>query len=230
MITGPLNQNERTFELSVSSVGAGSYQLEARSTSSTNFKREKIKIPEPIEWKKRLEQLQIALKSKQQFPGYIPRLREAIQSSGQSDDQSLAAAATPIIKEIGQDLFQMVFVRSIWNMYCQEKDLAGNKPVRLRLCFLGPGLSYLPWETLYDGSDHLALSPKTPIVRGTEFDSEQNDNRPGIEENMLPDRPELAILGMVPRVKLYRNYNLAPINVEAEQDNIKASIKEFETG
>jgi hypothetical protein len=82
---------------------------------------------------------------------------------------------------------------------------AADAALKIQITFDEPGLSYLPWETLYDGSDHLALSSKSCVVRNA---------GPKGQSLPLADLP-IAVLGMVPRASASLNSTRSVLNVDA---------------
>jgi CHAT domain-containing protein len=127
-----------------------------------------------------------------------------------------------IITEIGEELFQFLFQGELKYTYetVREKAQEQGKNIRFRLCFESPRLTYLPWETLYDGNQHVSLDPKSALARHARFDDGRNTSQPA----PLP----IAILGMVPSIRRMGEIELAQINVEDEQDNIRRAVQDLE--
>ena len=209
---------EETFDILISSAGSNKCRLEAKS-SLVNAAYAEIKMPSITEWKRRLEQLQSALyfNTKQSL-----LLRDAAYGQELEDEQS---NATPnllppkIISEVGKDLYDLLFARDIYNAFAisQQKARQSGASLNVRLTFDTPGLSFLPWETLHDGREHLALSPKSPVFRNACVDS---------DPDLPPVEFPIAVLGMVP--KNNNSAGLGPVlNVEAEQANIIIALQQL---
>lgn len=69
-------------------------------------------------------------------------------------------------EELGRALHAALFppiVREVWHS-CQ-RHLAPRDGLRLRLDIRSPQLAAVPWELLHDGSWHLAMTKRTPVVR-----------------------------------------------------------------
>jgi hypothetical protein len=69
-------------------------------------------------------------------------------------------------RSLGEALFKSLFpapIKSLWER--SEQSLEAQDIMRLRLDIRAPGLAALPWESIHDGSYHLALSPRRPVVR-----------------------------------------------------------------
>jgi hypothetical protein len=213
-----LEIREETFEIFISEPAGGKTRLEARSHFLDQPAYTSISIPSTLEWKDRLVKLQAALL----FNAKVSSESEPVTRDGSILDNTETADlnkrsasvklpfASKMIKEVGRDLFDLLFAREIYSAYAKCRADADNNQVSLkvRLSFNSAGLSYLPWEALHDGDNHLALSPKTSVVRNSRFD--QDVTLPFIK---LP----IAVLGMVPKAK--------GLNVEAEQANIVKALK-----
>lgn len=66
----------------------------------------------------------------------------------------------------GRALFECLFpepIRHLWER--SEATLGEQELLRLRLDIRAPELAALPWESIHDGSYHLALSLRHPVVR-----------------------------------------------------------------
>jgi CHAT domain-containing protein len=166
-------------------------------------------------WNERLSKLQAALLR-------APITRRGVEPRSppetEADDSSPSGAEPRILQECGEELFNVLFVKKIYaalDKHWGEADKAGAA-LRIRLRIEAPQLSYLPWETLYNGKDFLSLSPKTPVVRSPSDD--------GFQE---PVPPPLCILGMVPRFRGFGSVDLASLDVEAEQANIEDALREL---
>jgi CHAT domain len=214
---------EKIFELTVSRISDdGHCMLEARSPPGGDIIQQTIKAPVPAEWKNRLEQLQKALLFSPISPTkLVGRLRDTNPDSKIINQVGSDLFYPRIVKEIGKDLFDILFTRRIFSAYDASWTEANKNstPLKVRLSFQDHGLSSLPWETLCDGEDYLALSTRTPVVRSTDL---QDDDK------LPPEVPPLGVLGMVPRVRNFDGFDLARLNVEAEQANIKLALKDLE--
>jgi hypothetical protein len=197
-------------------------RLEARTRFLPAPAYEEIRVPPSTAWSERIEALQLALRPPQgrsaQANG-APPLRSSVAPLPAGPGGRAPSAR--VIQEIGGELFDAFFQRSIYNAYDLTREAVNNEGVsgRIRLCFNGPGLSYLPWETLYDGKDYIALKPRTPIVREAELDDE--DKSPS---GTLP----LTVLGMVPTVRRIGDFELPALHVDIEQANIRAALRKLE--
>ena len=210
---GPADNN---FDLEIFVTGEECH-LVARSPFVDKEFHEDIKIPPASAWSERLALLQATLLSNSPWTS---RVRDARGAPAVPAIQGASKALPPkIIREIGEDLFNLLFVRNIYSAYSASKDQ--RQPVNYRFCFNSPELSYLPWETLYNGSEFISLSPRTPLIRSARLDDDD-----GLGQDELP----LCVLGMIPRVRRFDDVELAPLNVEAEQDNIKAALRDLEDG
>jgi len=210
---------EPSFVLQITPSG-GTCQVEARCPFLSGSASATIKTPSAAEWQKRLQLLQDALlwrpdtiKARTSLPDLTVnsnRLRAA-QRRRASD----VSASEQIIKETGQDLFEAFFSKSIWTAYTESFEKARNQmsTLHLRLSFTGPGLSYLPWETLHDGVRHLALSTQSPIVRNAHLDS--NIDLPVAS-------PPITVLGMVPKIKNTSEFD--EIDTVSERNNIRSAL------
>ena len=207
---------ENNFDLQIFVTGDQCH-LVARSSFAEKEFHEDIRIPPASVWRERLALLQSTLLSNSPWTSRVRDARGAPTIPAVRD----ASKALPpkIIKEIGEELFNLLFVRNIYTAYSASRDR--QQPVNYRFCFNSPQLSYLPWETLYNDNDFIALSPRTPLIRAAKLDDDD-----GLEQDDLP----LCVLGMIPRVRRFDDVELAPLNVEAEQANIKAALQDLEDG
>ncbi|HEX8559841.1 MAG TPA: CHAT domain-containing protein [Pyrinomonadaceae bacterium] len=76
------------------------------------------------------------------------------------------SVSPPDPRAAGEALFASLFpapVRSLWER--SEQSLEDGDALRLRLDVRAPELAALPWESIHDGSYHLALSPRRPVAR-----------------------------------------------------------------
>lgn len=129
-----------------------------------------------------------------------------------------------MVQEIGSQLFDFVFQRQVLELY--EKCFEAKKnvePLLIRLRVKHPGLSYVPWETLYDKKHrfYLTTSQNTPFVRTIEDDRDLRGNG--------ASRP-IRILGMAARVKVLNGLVLDQIEVDAEQVAIKNALGDLDDG
>ena len=84
-----------------------------------------------------------------------------------SPNMSIARRMDPII-EFGHSLFRSLFREGVLDLYFRSIEFARSQSRGLRIVLdlvNAPGLVPYPWELLYDGSDFIALSPSSPIVR-----------------------------------------------------------------
>lgn len=76
------------------------------------------------------------------------------------------SASPASLHAAGGALFGSLFpapIRHLWER--SEQSLEADDVLRLRLDVRAPELAALPWECLHNGSYHLALSPRRPVVR-----------------------------------------------------------------
>lgn len=208
---------EETFEILISEPAGGKFNIEARCA----FLDQPVRLPTPAnlpaagEWKDRLAQLQDALiLSAKPSNDKTKYTRDAAVSPSFEEagrQLPLQHLFPPrITREVGLDLYDLIFVKEIYTAYTKCRTDAENVPIplKVRLTFSSSGLSYLPWETLYDGHDHLALSTRSSVIRKAGID--QDVSLPVIK---MP----IAILGMVPRAK--------DLRVDIEQENIRKALE-----
>jgi tetratricopeptide (TPR) repeat protein len=81
----------------------------------------------------------------------------------------VAQGATPVggeLREFGQELHRTLFRDAVWNLLKKttvaSEDADG---LLIELDIQSPKLSHIPWELLHDGTDFVALSRRTPVVR-----------------------------------------------------------------
>ncbi|MET0645720.1 MAG: CHAT domain-containing protein [Pyrinomonadaceae bacterium] len=148
-------------------------------------------------------------------------------------------AVAPVAPESpGRALFGALFpepIRRLWER--SEATLGEQEILRLRLDIRAPELAALPWESIHDGSYHLALSPRHPVVRfffdGPEVFPEEirgplnlllavstpNDAPPlpAVEEELKLTREsldELKRAGRIGHVKVMRGASLRKLQAE----------------
>jgi len=129
-----------------------------------------------------------------------------------------------IVQEIGSQLFDFVFQRQVLELYEKCFDATRNRqPLLIRLRVNHPGLSYLPWEALYDKKRrfYLTTSQNTPFFRAIEDDQ---------EPTWLSSSRPIRILGMAARVKVLNGIALDQIEVDAEQVAIKNALGDVNDG
>jgi hypothetical protein len=211
-----MDSDDRIFEVRVTAGNdPGSCHISAGCPGEgERYEQEETKVPPFHEWNSQLLKLQEAI------------LLEPLNRRGPDDHPAAIVAnaaknrfdrdkASPLIlQEIGQSLFDLLFVKSIYAAYAKNIDKAtrDNVNLRIRLAIEAPQLSALPWETLYSASErkYLAPSPKTPIVRGSSDDP----------DFWSPVKLPLCVLGMVPEAR-----GLGSLNVEAEKANIRNALE-----
>ena len=146
-----------------------------------------------------------------------PALREAAGTLAAGSDER-------IVQEIGSQLFDFVFQRHVLELYQKCYVTTKNvQPLLIRLHVKHPGLSYVPWETLYDKKHrfHLTTSQNTPFIRAIDDDHDV--------KWLSASRP-IRILGMAARVKVLNGIALDQIEVDAEQVAIKKALGDLDDG
>jgi hypothetical protein len=207
--------DDRIFEIRVTSGNEpGSCHVSAGCPGEMERNQEDIKVPLFSEWANKLLKLQEAL--------LLEPLNRAVERPPVADLDVAARGrnfpkdrASPLVlEEIGQSLFDLLFVRKIYAGFAKNSEKADRAQVnlRIRLAIETPELSSLPWETLFNASErrYLAPSPKTPIVRG-------NSDDPDL---LSPVELPLSVLGFIPEAR-----GLGSLNVEAEKANIRNALE-----
>jgi hypothetical protein len=139
------------------------------------------------------------------------------------DAAGVLSADERIVQEIGSQLFDFIFQRRVLELYERcFKTTKNVQPLLIRLHVKHPGLSYVPWETLYDKKHrfYVTTSQKTPFVRAVDDDSDPKRSA---------SRP-IRILGMAARVKVLNGIALDQIEVDAEQVAIKNALGDLDDG
>lgn len=137
---------------------------------------------------------------------------------------SPAGSDERIVQEIGSQLFDFIFQRHVLELYERCFEATKNvQPLLIRLHVKHPGLSYVPWETLYDRKHrfYVTTSQNTPFVRAV--DNERDPKR------LSGSRP-IRILGMAARVQVLNGMALDRIEVDAEQVAIKKALGDIDDG
>ena len=111
---------------------------------------------------------------------------------------TLAAGSDEImVREVGSKLFSFIFQRGVLDLYneCYANYRKLDEPLSIRLHVKHPGLSYVPWETLYDKTNgfYVTASQQTPFMRAVD-DDDDDSARAG-------SRP-VRVLAMAARAKL----------------------------
>jgi hypothetical protein len=130
-----------------------------------------------------------------------------------------------MVQEIGSHLFDFIFQRKVLDLYteCYAGRRKLQQPLSIRLHVKHPGLSYVPWETLYDKTNrfYVTTSQHTPFARAVDDDDDNSSLGGG--------RP-IRILGMAARAKVLNGITLDLIEVDAEQVAIKKALGELDDG
>lgn len=147
-------------------------------------------------------------------------------NAGPNVRAALAAGSDEImVREVGSRLFNFIFQRSVLDLYneCYANYRKLDQPLSIRLQVKHPGLSYVPWETLYDKTNgfYVTASQRTPFMRAVE-DDDDDSARGG-------SRP-IRVLAMAARAKLLNGILLDVIDVDAEQVAIKKAFGELDDG
>lgn len=154
---------------------------------------------------------QLALKT------HLLELENALLRSGGPPRRALSAEQQAV-QMFGQALFDALITGEIRSRFdaSQERAAGQDKGLRLRLHFLAPELSSLPWEFLYDRrNDHfLSLFRNTPVVRYLELPQRIQP---------LTVEPPLRILGVIASPK-----DLPPLNEAGEKRRIEEALKELQ--
>lgn len=133
------------------------------------------------------------LQTVEQTRSAVAATRRATGSSRQSHQAGASLTTEPdVMREIGRQLFDALFPKTIYSCYRQSREHAKRegKRLRLRLHLDAPELALLPWEFLFDAAegDHLAPNEETPLTRYIALER-------AIES--LTVAPPLRILGMI---------------------------------
>jgi hypothetical protein len=130
-----------------------------------------------------------------------------------------------MVQEIGSQLFDFIFQRKVLELYaeCYASTKKIGQPLSIRLHVKHPGLSYVPWETLYDKANrfYVTASQDTPFMRAVSDDDDERS--PG------GSRP-IRILCMAARAKVLNGIALDVIEVDTEQVAIKNALAELDDG
>ena len=189
----------------------------------------------PHDFRKALEALQAAIL---QSPGARATQRPGPKSQNPmmpADDTgpNLRAAAGALaigpdeimVREFGSQLFDFIFQRTVLELYGEGYARAKNagQPLSIRLRVTHPGLSYVPWETLYDRTNgfYLATSQETLLTRAV--DDHVGDNVP------RGGRP-IRVLAMTAHAKVLHGIALDSIDVDAEQVAMKKAFGDLNDG
>jgi hypothetical protein len=147
-----------------------------------------------------------------------PTLRDAAGTLSAGADERM-------VQELGSQLFDFIFQRKVLELYaeCYEAAKKDQQPLSIRLHVKHPGLSYVPWEMLYDKANrfYVTTSQQTPFIRAV---NENTDDR-----SLSVGRP-IRILGMAARVKVLNGIALDLIEVDAEQVAIKKALGGLDDG
>jgi hypothetical protein len=155
-----------------------------------------------------------------------PRLRAAAGALAAAAGALTAGADEISVKQVGRQLFDFIFQGRVLELYkeCYTKTKRVLKqPLSIRLRVTHPGLSYVPWETLYDQANgfYVTVSQDTPFMRALDDD---DDDTP------LGGGSPIRILGMAARAKVLSGIALDSIDVDAEQVAIKNALGALDDG
>jgi hypothetical protein len=146
-------------------------------------------------------------------PDNKPKLRAAAGALTTGSDEI-------IVREIGSQLFAFIFQRGVLDLYneCYASTKKLQQPLSIRLHVKHPGLSYVPWETLYDKTNgfYVTASQETPFTRAVQ--DEDDDIAPG------GGRP-IRVLAMAARAKVMNGILLDSIDADAEQVAIDKALE-----
>jgi hypothetical protein len=155
-----------------------------------------------------------------------PRLRAAAGALAAAAGALTAGADEISVKQVGRQLFDFIFQGRVLELYkeCYTSTRKVLKqPLSIRLRVTHPGLSYVPWETLFDQVNgfYVTVSQDTPFMRALEAD---DDDTP------LGGGSPIRILGMAARAKVLSGIALDSIDVDAEQVAIKNALGALDDG
>jgi hypothetical protein len=118
---------------------------------------------------------------------------------------------------LGRHLFDVLFPREVFRIWeLSKRDANREHPLRLRLDIRSAALACVPWETIHDGSAHIAMTGVTPLVRCVQDRRQINPS-----ENTLP-------LNILMVISTPRDAPSLP-NIEREADLIGESIAKLKT-
>ena len=82
-----------------------------------------------------------------------PTLRDAAGTLSAGADERM-------VHEIGSQLFDFIFQRKVLELYAERYEAAkkDDQPLSIRLHVKHPGLSYVPWEMLYDKANRFYVT------------------------------------------------------------------------
>lgn len=199
--------DERIFEIRVT-VGDSSERCFIDALSGEIRERESVPLPNLKTWRDKLNTLQSSL-------ALAAETRRTAESPSAGIIQRAISPRRnnlQVIEEIGEELFNFIFVKRIFSAFDKISELVQRgHPVRIRLCVEHPRLAHLPWETMFDpkSKHYLASNPRTPFVRAAQPD----------ELTLEPQAGPLCILGMSPE-----NYGVDDLDSFREKENIKREL------
>lgn len=224
-----MTSERHLLKLTVEESGAGCRVVAEFNTNKSDAEVSML----PSDFRKNLASLQAAIL---QSPGARAVLRSAGTAEPsprpqnettppplQADEakQSLRAGSDEIIvREVGSQLFDFIFQRSVLALYneCYESTKKLQQPLSIRLHVKHPGLSYVPWETLYDKTNgfYVTASQRTPFMRAVQDKDEDITSGGG--------RP-IRVLAMAARAKVLEGILLDSIDSDAEQVAINKALE-----
>jgi CHAT domain-containing protein len=125
-----------------------------------------------------------------------------------------------MVREIGSQLFNFIFRGRVLDLYneCYANTRRLQQPLSIRLHVKHPGLSYVPWETLYDPTNRFYLTASQETLFTRAVDDADDDNVRGT------GRP-IRVLAMVARAKALNGILLDSIESDAEQVAIHKALE-----
>jgi hypothetical protein len=189
-------------------------EIEVKMLPDT-FRASLVPLQEAILQSPAARNAQVALRPRNEN---IPPVRDASVTLAAGSDERM-------VQELGSELFDFVFQRKVLELYaeCYATAKKDQRPLSIRLHVKHPGLSYVPWEMLYDKANrfYVTTSQQTPFIRAVTDDEDDRSLRVG--------RP-IRILGMAARAKVLNGVALDQIEVDAEQAAIKKALGDLDDG
>jgi cellulose biosynthesis protein BcsQ len=210
-----LRQNERhVLKLTVEDNGTG-----CRVVAEFNGMERKVDVGMlPGHFRKNLASLQAAIHES-------PGARSAQPSQRSPSDAMARTTDDMIVREVGSQLFDFIFQRSVLDLYreCYARARKVGQPLLIRLRVTHPGLSYVPWETLYDRTNrfYIAVSQQTLLTRALEDKDDDIATGGG--------RP-IRVLAMTAHAKVLHGIALDLIDVDAEQMAMTKALGDINDG
>lgn len=211
------------FELEIGKGRGRKYPLEViespagEAEGSMRFPYEKTELNNYI------KNIQVALRrsagGRNMLPADTTGVAGAADATGAANiagEQEKPSQEEPDLQELGQELFEALFVDDILIAYHKSQGIAEDqgKNLRIKLRIKSPEMALIPWELLFDKKNNSYLCLRnTPIVRYLEVAKPVHS---------LTVKAPLRILGMIASPDY-----LEALDVELEKKLVEEALKEL---